>query len=402
MMKKIRIRKKKSGAPKQIRKVRGTKAGPILTVIGCVLAVVLCLIAFIRFVPGLAEKAANAPVDLSWLGYYTPEPENGESGPTPVPTKDPASGHALYSADLSVSQHEVLLNEYQFLADVRFREGEVWCAVGPYDSKTGLAAFSAAACIQPDAGTKTYIPASIYYNSMRFPIGNEDWVVFADVQNAGGGRMCCINRHTGEQRTLKVVHIGVPIPFIWHDCAFWVERTGTDTFKLFGCDLATGESVTLDVFSSKGGVSRPFLRGDTLMYNGEDGVLYALDLRTGEKKVLVSGSVAHDAKTNGTMLAYMTGFHDLESELIYVDENGVEHVAAKGVTDFALGDDFIAYGDLQKCYVYFPSDGVTFCLTRAKETSLFVGADGDRVFWIDTSWHDKDVLEFMHVDHPEK
>lgn len=401
-MKIKRIRKKKTDRPRQTKKVRGTRLSPLLTVLGCLAMVILAAFAFIRYVPGLAEKAANAPIDLSWLGYYTPVPENGGASPSPVPTKDPAGAHPLFETDLSVSQHEVILNEYQFLADVRFRDGEVWCAVGPYDSKTGLAALTAAACIQPDAGTKEYIPASVYYNSTRFPIGNDDWVVFADVQNAGGGRMCCINRHTGEQKTLKVVHIGVPIPYIWHDNAFWVERTGSDTFKLFGCDLVTGESVTLDVFSASGGVSRPFLWEDTLLYNGEGGALFSLDLKTGVKTELISGTVVHDVKTNGRITAYLTGYHGLESELVYIDEQGESHVAAYGVTDFAVGDTFIAYGDVQKCYVYFPEDGVTFCLTRAKETSLFAGAMGDLVFWLDTSWREKDVLEFMHVEHPEK
>lgn len=399
---KLRIRKNKKAATGRIKNMRGTKAGPILTILGCLLMVALAIVAFIRYVPGLAEKAAHSPLDLSWLGVFTPVPDEAYASPTPIPTKDPASNHALYSADLSVAQHEVLLNEYQFLADVRFFGGEVWCAVGPYDSKTGLAALSAAACIQPDAGTKTYIPAEIYYNSMRFPIGNENWVVFADVQNAGGGRICRIDRRTGEQKTLKTVHIGVPIPFIHNDSAFWVERTGTNTFKLFGCDLATGESVTLDVFSAEGGVSRPFLWEDTLLYNGEDGVLFQFDLTTGEKTTLISGTRVHDAKTNGKILAYLTGYHDLESELVYIDQEGNRHVAAQGVTDFALGDGFIAYGDLKKCYVYLLEDGVTFCLTRAKESALFIGADGDLVFWLDTSWRDKDVLEFMHVNHPER
>lgn len=387
---------------KHIKKVRGTAVSPIITILSCIAVLAISGFLFIRFVPGLAERAANAPIDLSWLGYYTPVPEIKLGRATPVPTKDPASDHALFEADLSVVQHEILLNEYQFLSDVRYKDGELWCAVGPYDSKTGLAALAAAACIHPDAGTKEYIPVSVYYNSMRFPIGNEHWVVFCDVQNAGGGRLCCIDRVTGEQKTLKVIHIGVPIPFIWKDSAFWVERTGTDTFKLFGCDLNSGESVTLDSFSAAGGVSRPFLWEDTLLYNGEDGELFSLDLKSGEKKSIFSGSRVHDVKTNGKILAYLNGYHDLGSDLIYIDETGAQHVAAHGVTDFALGDDFIAYGDIRKCYVYFLKDGVTFCLTRAKETALFEGAGGDIVYWIDTSWRDKDVLEFMHVNWPSK
>lgn len=396
-----KIIKGKKGAACHIKKVKGTDLSPAVTILSCVGIVALAVFLFVRFVPGLAEKAAQAPVDLSWLGYYTPIPDDA-SLPTPVPTKDPASYHALFQADLSKVQHEILLNDYQFLSDVRYKDGELWCSVGPYDSKTGLAELTSAVCIQPDAGTKQYIPAQIYYNSMRFPIGNERWLVFADVQNAGGGRICRIDRSTGEQKTLKVVHIGVPIPFIWKDSAFWVERTGSNTYKLFGCDLETGESVTLDIFSGEGGVSRPFLWEDTLLYNGEGGTLYSMDLNTGEKKVLLSGETVHDAKTNGKVLAYLTGYHGLGTDLVYIDEKGTKHVAAHDVTDYSLGDDFIAYGDIRKCYVYFLSDGVTFCLTRAKESALFEGAGGDIVYWLDTTWREKDVLEFMHVNDPEK
>ena len=399
MNKKHTIFKKKQN---KRRKLRGTSSAPLLMILLYIGIAAVGIVLFILFVPGWAKKITALAPDLSCLGYEAPEAEAERALPTPSPTPDPAANHSVYTADLTQVQHEILLNEYQFLSDVRCSGADVWCAVGSYSSKTGLAELTAAACIHPDEGTKEYIPASIRYNSMRFPMGNENWVVFADVQNAGGGRICCINRQTGEQKEIKTVHIGVPVLQLYGSTAFWMERTGTHTFKLFGCDLETGESVTVDTVNEQGAVSRTYLWNDILYYTGSEGQLLSYCVTTGEKSTVLSSYRVHDAKTNGTITAFLTGYHDYDSKLCYFGADGTVHIAAEGATDFFLGDTFIAYADMQKCYVYFPEDGVTFCLTRSGEKAMLAAAGGDRLYWLDVSWHDKDVLEFMHVSNMEQ
>ena len=71
---------------------------------------------------------------------------------------------------------------------------------------------------------------------------------------------------------------------------------------------------------------------------------------------------------------------------------------AQGVADFALADGAIVYGELDRTYVYFLDDRATFLLTRAKESAMFLTAGGDLAVWMDVTWRDRDIIEYMHLN----
>ena len=52
--------------------------------------------------------------------------------PTPEPTRDPYPDHALYGADLKSLQTEIVVPEYQYVADVSVFEDTVVAATGNY------------------------------------------------------------------------------------------------------------------------------------------------------------------------------------------------------------------------------------------------------------------------------
>lgn len=370
---------------------------PYWTIVLCAGSVIAFLVLCIVFVPRLARLAISTEPDLRWLGYEKTENE-ADNTPLPTETPDPASAHSIYYADLNEVQKEILLNEYAYLSDVRVSADDVWCAVGPYSSATGVASFTAAARIHPDKGTKEYFSPELRHNVLRNPIGNGEWLVYADVMNSGGGRMACMNVETGEIKELKTVHIGIPEPWIWKDEAFWTERTGTDRYKLFGCDLITGESVTIDMIEGPDAVSRICVSDGILLYVNSEGKLISLNLETNVKSVIETEEIVHDPSMNDSYIAFLSGYHGYDSKLVYIGKDGIKHVAAEGVISFALGSDFIAYGDMDKSYVFFPEDNLTYCITRGGEKALFESAGKDIVYWLDTDWHDKDVLECMHIN----
>ena len=78
-------------------------------------------------------------------------------------------------------------------------------------------------------------------------------------------------------------------------------------------------------------------------------------------------------------------------------EDGVITVAS-GVYDFFLGDTFIAYNRYDRNYVYFPADGTTFCTTRSKESSMLLCAGEKYIVWMDVTWRDKDISEYMIIE----
>ena len=81
-----------------------------------------------------------------------------------------------------------------------------------------------------------------------------------------------------------------------------------------------------------------------------------------------------------------------------MNEAGDLITVAEGVADFALADGAIVYGELDRTYVYFLDDGSTFGLTRPSESALFLGAGEDFAIWMDVTWRDRDIIEYMHLN----
>ena len=186
---------------------------------------------------------------------------------------------------------------------------------------------------------------------------------------------------------------GGSVQALWH-------LSGWEAFdKLFGCDLNTGESVTLEIFeNTDAGVSAVSAGGGKLVYVTGSGAMKTMDLVTGESRVDHFGSTVHDPKTDGRITAFLTGFHGEDSALVYVAEGGEPVTVAHGVTNFALADGAIVYGELDRTYVYFMDDGATFNLTRPSESAMFLGGGGDFAIWMDVTWRDRDIIEYMHLN----
>lgn len=378
------------------RGLRGSRLYPVLSLLLCLILLGGGLFVLFAYVPKWVQGAVDTPADLvAWgLQEATPSPS-----PVPVATPSPTpvlgEGQALFSADLKELQEEIVVGEYQYAADFSCYKGKLVFAAGNY-STDGGAAFVRVITVDLTTGKKEYLALPQRYHSIRYPLRNEKWLVYLDVQGQGGGLLRCRNLESGEDKILKTIHMGVPRLTLWEDTVYWIERTGSSRFKLFGCDLSTGESVTLEVLeSSEAGVSAPWACEDILVYVNDSGELVKLDINTGVKKKTKTGTYVHDPKTNGREIAFLTGNHGYDSDLVYMDVLGELHTVAKGVADFAIGEDFLAYGDMDKCYVYFFTDGSTFCITRSEEQSQFLGAGEKYVWWMDVTWRDKDIIEYM-------
>ena len=322
----------------------------------------------------------------------SPTPE-----PTPEPTRDPYPDHALYGADLKSLQTEIVIPEFQYATDVSVTGGTILAAVGNY-TPDGTAAFVRAYLYDVKAGTHTFLALPLEYKSIRFPAMNDRWIVYLDSAANGGGRMTAYDRTTGTAKALKTVHTGLPQPLLWENTAVWLERTGQSRDKLFAVDLETGESVTLAIYdNSPYALSKPYLFGSTLLYVAPDGKLMKLDLSDGRSEAVpVEAGYVHDPQMNADGIAYLDSDHAPTGRVLF--DNGTETVTvATGAVDFHMGDGFIAYSRYDKNYVYFYGDGTTFCTTRSDETAMLLAAGGDVIVWMDVTWRDKDIMEFMTV-----
>lgn len=377
----------------------GTRLGPLLQALLTLLLLGGGLYAAVRFGLPVLQAASERPADLSCLGFGTPVPSPSPvPTPQPSPTPIPGTGRTIYGADLSRVQHEILIPEYQYASDFSVWRDTILFVVGNYTSD-GTAAFTRAILYDTKTQRAAYQRLALSYKSIRHPRMNDRWVVYLDALSSGGGQLRVYNRETGEDRILKTVHLGMPTLALWEDTVFWVERTGTSRDKLFGCDLNTGESVTLEIFENDdAGISSVSVGGGKLVYVSGPGTLKTLDLETGKMREDHFGLTVHDPKTDGRIVAFLDGYHGEDSTLMYVEAGGQPVTVAHGVADFALADGAIVYGEMDKTYVYFLDDGSTFCLTRPSESAMFLGGGGDFAIWMDVTWRDRDIIEYMHLN----
>ena len=393
---------KREEQPKKRRRplpLIGTRLWPLLQALLTLLLLGGGLYAAVRFALPVLRDASDRPVDLSCLGFSTPTPlPTPEPTPLPSPTPLPGTDRTIYGVDLSRVQHEILIPEYQYAGDFSVYGSTILFVVGNYTAD-GTAAFTRLILYDTETHHATYQRLDLSYKSIRHPQMNHRWIVYLDATANGGGQIRVYDRRTGENRILKTVHLGLPVLALWENTVFWVERTGTSRDKLFGCDLRTGESVTLEVFESEeAGVSAVSAGGGKLVYTAGAGTLKTLDLKTGETREYHFGITVHDPKTDGRIVAFLDGYHGEDSTLVYVAERGQLITVAHGVADFALADGAIVYGELDRTYVYFVDDRATFCLTRPSESAMFLGGGGDFAIWMDVTWRDRDIIEYMHLN----
>ena len=370
------------------------RAAPYLEILAgiVILAAVAALLYFVVY-----PVSRNLAQGISPFATATPAGATPVPTPTPSPTPDPALDHPLYRSDLTAVQREIVIPEYQYLTDPFIYEGKIYFAAGNY-TIDGTAAFVRLVSYDPHSFLHNFLVLPLEYKSIRFPAMNENWVVYLDAQAAGGGRLAAYNLRNGDSYTIKTVHTGMPVPQLLGDIAIWIERTGQSRDKLFAYDLNTRESVTLEIFdNSEYAMSDPCVYEDTLYYVSPVGELTAWTLSSNEKRVIETGTYVHDPKCNGTYLAYLSGNHGEDSDLILLTDSGPVTVAS-GVARFALGDTFIAYNRFDRNYVYFPADGTTFCTTRSDESSLLLAAGEQYIVWMDVTWRDKDISEFMVIE----
>ena len=388
---------------KHERGYRGTGAGgrfnrlgiaPYLQILIGLAIIAGVVFLLIRFVYPLSCNLAHG---ISPFATATPPGATPAPTPTPSPTPDPARDHALFTADLTAVQHEIVIPEFQYLADPVVYDGKIWFAAGNY-APDGMASFTRLCTYDPATDTHAFLALPVQYKSIRFPAVNDRWIVYLDATASGGGRLVAYDRVTDQATPFKTVHVGMPRPVLCGNVAVWLERTGETRDKLFACDLETLESVTLELYdNSEFALSAPCSDGETIYYAAPDGQLIAWTLATNEKRVIDVGTYVHDPKTNGKYLAYLSGNHGEDSNLMLVTDDGAV-VVASGVATFAVGDTFLAYSRYDRNYVYFPADGTTFCTTRSDETALLLCAGEKLMVWMDVTWRDKDISEYMVIE----
>jgi len=376
----------------------------VLVFLSFVLAFLLlggAIVAFIFWGIPLMEYMIALPVPR---GCAPTPPETPAPGYTDAPLHD-AAVHPLYFVDLSHTQLEWVVSDKAYFGDIavcRDAKGKdvLVAAVGSRSLGDGSPRMDGVLLRDPVTGTETRITPPLSYASLRHPLLlADDILVYLDMQTGGGGRIVAYHMKTEAVTVLKIVHMGVPrLTGAGHFVA-WTERTGTSRYKLFLCDVVTGESVTVATSeTTRFGAFAPFLTERNLFYVNALGDPTALDLGSGQTRTLPVPGVAAAIRSNGLQIAVLRGGDEEGAELWLIDSKGDAFPVAAQCGAFAICEKFLAYNVRGRNYVYFFSDAYTFDITREQDRSLLLAGGGMSLVWQNVSWRERDIVEYMVVE----
>jgi len=375
--------------------------GP-LVILGGIILGILAAAALIIFV-ALPKVLPLFGVDYSAPFAPTPTPV-----PTPRPTPTP---RPIEMIDPSELQNEVLMpaghnyvyfgNPYAYGDELIFTTGKV---VETSSRMVGMYFYD------PETQESTEAGEPLRNDHYMYPAFNDKWLVYLDAKAEGGGQILAIRRDQEKASAVVVkdVYTGYPELKLDGDYLAWMERTGTRMDKLFVCDLNTMESTTMQMFSaSTYGQSLPSLMNGVLVWADADyefvdekgtSAIHSISINASSINTYLPKTYVHDPEGNGTYYAWLDGNHGPDTRLYYGTYGGKPIEIDSGVVEFGLANSFIAYGKDEQIYVYLLDKKKKFLLTEEWEAGQFLGVSGNKVFWMDVTTRERDILKFATIE----
>ncbi len=258
--------------------------------------------------------------------------------------------------------------------------------------------------LNPETGAFTNVDLERLYDTVRYPVENEDVILYADCKTTGGGSIVKLDKLTGKTAVLSEFAMEAPALTLETPYAVWTERTDAQTAKLMVCDVTNGELLTLAVFTnSPYGESEPSLRSGQVLYadadasNPQGSLIRTVLLADNSRWDFTAGSFVHDPKSAGDRWAYLSGNHDGNSDLLVSVGGNAPSRIARGVIDFDITPTCVVFSRDETVYAYAFADNKTYVLSETGTNSQFVMAGGDYALWRDMSNPDQPLWKYIRV-----
>ena len=382
-------------------RLKASNWGPLLALGGTILGI-LAVIALVIFV--VLPKV----LPLFGVDYRAPFSPT----PTPVPTIRPTpTPRPIETAEPSELQNEVLMpsgqNYVYFGGPYAYGDKVIFTTGKMVDNSARMMGMY---FYDPVTQESTKAGKALANDQYMYPAFNDKWLVYLDAKAEGGGAIIAIELEEGATSAVVVkdVYTGYPELKLDGDYLAWTERTGTRMDKLFVCDLNTLETTTMQMFSSSAyGQSLPSLMNGILVWADADdeyvnekgtSAIHSISINASSINTYLPETYVHDPEGNGTYFAWLDGNHGPDTKLYYSKRGGNPIEVDSGVVEFGLGSNFIAYGKDEQIYVYLLDRGKTYLLTEEWEAGQFLSVSDDKVFWMDVTTRERDILKYASVE----
>ena len=258
--------------------------------------------------------------------------------------------------------------------------------------------------LNPETGAFENIAVVMENDTLRYPLENDQTLIYIDAKSSGGGSIRMMDKETGDASVLAEFALEAPKLAFESPYLVWTERTDETSAKLIVYDIDSGESITLAVFTdSSYADSDPSIKSGQVIYADADdqnegqSIIRTVLLSDNSRWDYSAGSYVHDPKSAGDRWAYLTGNHDGDSDLYVSVGGGSPQRIARGVIDFDITPTCVVYSRDETVYAYVFSDNKTYVISETSTNSQFVMAGGDYALWRDMTDPDSPLWKYIKV-----
>ena len=244
------------------------------------------------------------------------------------------------------------------------------------------------------------------FDNILSPMLSEDYLVWIDSNEDGGGRICGYDRQKNEQFLVKEYAFAVPEINIYDNLIIFMQQAGDDLDRLYLYDLNTRESVTKDTFSGRPAViSAADISGNDLVYAvpyTSDGQVLSRIVRynfeTQEEEKLEFDTYVYKPKTDGNSIVFSTN-NGAKGPLYLIRKDAEPVMIEEDVLNYDIGEGFVAFTKDDAVYIYIIENGRKARLSSDKTRGLLASVNKNEVCWYDvTGGYDEiDVVKYAKV-----
>ncbi len=316
----------------------------------------------------------------------------------------------------SISGHELL-----FSAGTGSLEKSVLTNLYLFDAVTGKAKKIAQSTISGGEIYETYL--------------SEKWIVWLDTDHKGTNIIYKMNREEVngvKANTVSVVQQTenhMPRLGLYGNYLVWMEQVSDSEDKLYFVDLTTDENMALQQFTNTNyAISTPYIYKNMVIWAEEDktapgqnkSAIYNItfdelgqsntqdenetsDEAEGEDsgellpETFITGTYVHKPICNDDIFVWIDKNNAPDSSLYYAYKSGALEPKKfwNNVTQYSIGDDFIAFVSNQIIYAYYYKQDVLVQVSESGHSAILPQAFGTMIVWEDkTETSGKDVFKY--------
>lgn len=246
----------------------------------------------------------------------------------------------------------------------------------------------------------------VKYDNILEPKLAGDYIFWLDSMEDGGGRICGFDRKQNKMFVIKEYAMAAPIIEVCGTKLAFMQQAQSDLDRLYLYDLETREGVIYKIFSQAiGPMTSAGISEDGFMWlehDKQDGLVtskiccYSFDTAA-EKEIPFDEYVA-TARMNGDDFAYLISSGD-QNELYVLKDGEGEVKIAENVTNYQMGDGFVAFTKDDMLYLYYIDAGTYAVATKDNTKVLLASVNGRYVCFYDVAagMLGLDVVKYFEV-----